>query len=132
MSLHRVLIVDDYPDAADIACTLLSLLGHECVAASTGQDALEIAAQFEPDIALLDIGLPDLSGYDLARALRQRSGARPLYLAAITGWGTAADRARALEAGFDDHVTKPADSQKLREILRRAEEQGSRQGPANG
>jgi len=121
MARHRVLIVDDYPDAADIACMLLGLLGHECRAASCGRDALDVAAQFEPDIVLLDLGLPDVSGYEVARELRRMRGDRPLYLAAITGWGSDEDRARALAAGFDQHLLKPADYAKLRDVIVRAE-----------
>lgn len=118
---HRVLIVDDYPDAAEIACTLLSLLGHDCRAASCGKDALAEAVVFIPDVALLDIGLPDMNGYDLARSLRALLAGRSLYIAAVTGWGQAKDRAHAFEAGFDQHVLKPADVGKLQDILRRAE-----------
>lgn len=121
MAKHRVLIVDDYPDAAEIACTLLSLEGHDCRSASSGGDAIAEAREFAPDIAILDIGLPDLSGYEVARVLRELAGERPLYIAAITGWGQPADRARAFAAGFDHHVVKPADRTKLREILDRAE-----------
>ncbi len=118
---HRVLIVDDYPDAAEIACTLLALLGHECRAVSCGKDALAEAVVFVPDVALLDIGLPDMNGYDLARSLRALLAGRQLYIAAITGWGQATDRTRALESGFDHHVLKPADVSKLRDILVRAD-----------
>ncbi len=119
MSKHRVLIVDDYPDAAEIACTLLGHLGHECRAASCAREALEEASRFDPDIALLDLGLPDVSGYDLARELRELAHGRPLYLAAISGWPE--DRERTRKAGFDQYVLKPADSYKLRDVLARAE-----------
>lgn len=121
MAKHRVLIVDDYPDAAEIACMLLGMLGHECRAAANGKDALDVASRFEPDIVLLDLGLPDVSGYEVARELRRMRGGQPLYLAAITGWGTDEDRARAIEAGFDQHVLKPADYAKLRDVIVRAE-----------
>lgn len=120
MAKHRVLIVDDYPDAAEIASLLLNMQGHECRAACCGRDALVEAARFVPDVALLDLCLPDVSGYELARELR-RIVRGPLYLAAITGWGNDADRARAYAAGFDQHVLKPADTVKLREVLARAE-----------
>ncbi len=120
MAKHRVLIVDDYPDAAEITSLLLHILGHDCRAVSCGRDALVEAAQFRPNIALLDLCLPDLSGYELARELR-RIVPGPLYLAAITGWGNEADRQRAYAAGFDQHVLKPADTMKLREVLERAE-----------
>lgn len=122
MSKHRVLVVDDYPDAAEISCTLIEMMGHECRTAVSGAQALDEARSFQPDIAILDIGLPDLSGYELARALRSDAAGRPLYLAAMTGWGQPEDRARAFAAGFDTHVLKPADAQKLREILKAADE----------
>jgi CheY-like chemotaxis protein len=117
----RVLVVDDYPDAAESACMLLGLLGHDCRAATCGEEALMEAARFEPDIAILDIGLPDLSGFELARELRKQSGGRPLYLAAVTGWGQPEDRIRAFTAGFNHHVLKPADQSKLKTILELAE-----------
>lgn len=117
----RVLVVDDYPDAAASACMLLDLLGHDCRTALCGMDALVEAARFEPDIAILDIGLPDLSGFELARELRKRSAGRPLYLAAVTGWGQPEDRIKALTAGFNHHVLKPADHDKLKTIVELAE-----------
>jgi len=119
---HRVLVVDDYVDAAEVTCMLLSILGHDCRNAATGGAALDEAARFEPHIVILDIGLPDISGYDVARELRIRAAGRPLYLAAVTGWGQPEDRARALEAGFDQHVLKPTDVAKLRSILTIAEQ----------
>jgi two-component system, OmpR family, response regulator len=114
--MRRVLVVDDYPDAAEIACLLLESLGHECRAATTGAGALAEAERFDPQIVILDIGLPDISGYDVARELRRRCGAG-IYLAAVTGWGQPADRVRAFAAGFDLHVLKPADGMKLRGII---------------
>jgi CheY-like chemotaxis protein len=117
---RRVLVVDDHPDSADIACTLLALYGHEARAATNGTQALAIAAELDPEIAILDIGLPDLSGYELARILRERYAGKPLYLAAVTGWGQPEDKARAFAAGFDHHVLKPADGAKILDILERA------------
>jgi len=116
----RVLVVDDYPDSAEAASLLLTLHGHECRTATTGQEALEKAAEFDPDVVILDIGLPDITGYEVARTLRARAGTRSLYLAAVTGWGQPEDRAKAFAAGFDHHVTKPADLQKLSLIVRLA------------
>jgi DNA-binding response OmpR family regulator len=121
MVKHRVLVVDDYPDAAETTCILLSLLGHDCRFATCAEDALIEAGRFEPDVAILDIGLPDLSGFDLARELRQRFAGKPLYLAALTGWGQPEDRVKAFAAGFDHHVLKPADQQKLQAIIELAE-----------
>jgi len=118
---HRVLVVDDYPDSAEASCALLSLLGQDCRFATCGKEALIEAAQFSPDIAILDIGLPDLSGFDLARQLRRQFAGRSLYLAAITGWGQPEDRVKAFAAGFDYHVLKPTDRQKLSTILELAD-----------
>lgn len=117
-------MVDDYPEAADTACILLSLLGHECRAVTCGKDALAELNRFEPDVAILDIGLPDLSGYELARELRRRLDGKPLFIAAVTGWGQPQDRAKALAAGFDHHVLKPADQRKLMAIMELAAKPG--------
>lgn len=113
----RILIVDDYPTTAEISSAYFEALGHECRSATSGTEALEVAAIFDPHVVILDIGLPDLSGYDVARALRARANGRRLHLAAVTGWGTSHDRVRAFEAGFDQHILKPADGAKLRSIL---------------
>lgn len=126
----RVLVVDDYPDSAEAASMLLTLYGHECRTATTGQEALDQAAAFDPDIVILDIGLPDITGYEVARTLRARAGARSLYLAAMTGWGQPEDRAKAFAAGFDHHVTKPADLQKLSLIVALADQRRAEQPPA--
>ncbi len=120
----RVLIVDDFPDSAEVSAMLLELFGHECRTAITGQDALTQAAAFDPDIVILDIGLPDISGYDVARTLRAQARDRPLYLAAVTGWGQPEDRVRALAAGFDLHVLKPTDGAKIQSILSLAAQAG--------
>ena len=125
MMRARVLIVDDYPDAAEAASMLITLYGHECRTATSGQDALAQAATFDPEIVILDIGLPDISGYEVARMLRGRPGGRSLYLAAVTGWGQPEDRARALAAGFDQHVLKPTDAAKIKAILQLAAERAS-------
>lgn len=122
----RVLVVDDYPDSAEISAMLLELFGHECRTATSGRDALAQAATFDPDIVILDIGLPDISGYDVARALRAQVRARPLYIAAVTGWGQPEDRVRALAAGFDLHMLKPTDGAKIQSILSLAAQAGVR------
>jgi DNA-binding response OmpR family regulator len=111
-----VLVVDDYPDAADATCMLFARLGHECRPATSGERALHEDEVFHPDVVLLDIGLPDLSGYEVARMLRQRHG-RDVYLAALTGWGQPEDRARAIGAGFDQHIVKPATANVLRALI---------------
>ena len=112
----RVLVVDDHPDSADASCLLLSALGHECRPAVTGENALAEVERFHPDVVICDIGLPDISGYDIARTLRSRHGSA-LYLAALTGWDQPAARARALAAGFDEHLIKPASARALRAVM---------------
>ena len=113
---RRVLVVDDNEDAADSLATLLDVVGYQVRVAYDGPEAIEAADDFRPDAALLDIGLPNLSGYDIARHIRDTRGARVL-LVAITGWGAEEDRRRAREAGFDHHFTKPADFERLVGLL---------------
>ena len=103
---HRILIVDDDPDSVEALCTLLRRLGHECRSALGGRVAITVAEAFDPDVAFVDLQLPDVDGYEVARALRARGA--PLHLAALTGWCRVADRTRALAAGFDEHLAKPA------------------------
>jgi DNA-binding response OmpR family regulator len=120
VKVRRVLVVDDHLDSADMLCMMLRAFGHECRAATRGARGLEIAREFRPEIAMLDIGLPDVSGYDLARSIRAELGTS-VYLTAITGWGEASDHERALQAGFDRHVTKPANGEIIRDVLASAE-----------
>lgn len=116
---HRVLVVDDHPDTAKSICRLVTLLGYECTAAISGREALERADTCRPDIGFFDIGMPDLSGYELARLLR-RTQSTPMFLAAITGWDEARDAQRAYAAGFDHHVIKPIGVDVIRGLLDRA------------
>ena len=121
----RVLVVDDNEDAANSLATLLEVMGYEVRTAYDGPEAIEAADEFRPAVALLDIGLPRLSGYDIARHVREQRG-RDVLLVAITGWGQEDDRRRAREAGFDHHFTKPADFGKLLELIdRELKERGS-------
>ena len=110
---ERFLVVDDNTDAAESLGTLLELLGHDVRIAFDGRTALETAHDFRPDVALLDIGLPHLSGYEVAQAIRSQPWGQGVYLIAITGWGQAEDKRRAFAAGFDCHLTKPIDSTML-------------------
>lgn len=112
----RILVVDDNEDAANSLATLLEVMGYQVRTAYDGPEAIEAADDFMPAVALLDIGLPRLSGYDIARHVRQRRGSDVL-LVAITGWGQEEDRRRAREAGFDHHFTKPADFEVLLELI---------------
>lgn len=114
---RRVLIVDDNQDAANSLATLLSHLGHETVALYSARQVLEQVGSFKPDVALLDIGLPELHGYELARQLRTRPELAHVRLVALTGYGQPEDRRRALEAGFDDHLVKPVDLTAIHRVL---------------
>jgi len=105
----RILVVDDNEDAAEILAEALRDVGHDVRVAADGPSALVAAAEFVPEIVLLDIGLPVMDGYEVARQLRQRTEPRPPRLVAVTGYGQDKDRALALEAGFDDHIVKPVD-----------------------
>jgi CheY-like chemotaxis protein len=86
--------------------------------AYTGEEALTTAKNWGPDVVLLDIGMPDMTGYEVARAIRETDWGRTMHLVAITGWGQAEDKARASAAGFDQHLTKPVDPEKVEELLR--------------
>ncbi len=117
----RILVVDDNQDAADSMARLLDLDGHETRVARDGLQAVEAAAQWTPDVVLLDIGLPEIDGYEAARRIRaQRHGVEGVMLIAITGWGQDEDRRRSREAGFDAHLTKPVDYADLKKLLARA------------
>ena len=106
---HRILVVDDNRDAAESLAVLLSLTGDETRVAYDGLEALETAAEFKPDAILLDIGLPKLNGYEVARKIRQAPGGDKVLLIALTGWSLDADRRRSIAAGFDEHFIKPMD-----------------------
>jgi PAS domain S-box-containing protein len=114
---RRVLIVDDNVDGAESLATLLVIHGHTVRTAPDGPSALASAEEFRPDVILLDIGLPGLNGYEVARRLRSRPESRGVRLVALTGWGQAADRERSRDAGFDLHVVKPVDPAELFRIL---------------
>jgi signal transduction histidine kinase/ActR/RegA family two-component response regulator len=114
---RRVLIVDDNADSANSLAALLQLDMHEAEAVFTAHAALSLAVAFKPDIVLLDIGLPDMDGYEVARRLRALPGLHAVRLVALTGYGQAEDRQRAREAGFDDHLVKPIDFMALERTL---------------
>jgi CheY-like chemotaxis protein len=114
----RVLVVEDNSDAAASLELLLGLLGHEVRVARTGADGIAAAAAFKPDLVLSDIGLPGgVDGFGVARALRASQDGHAPYLAALTGYGQPEDRAKALDAGFDVHLTKPVDRAALEQVF---------------
>lgn len=119
-SAVRVLIVDDNIDATTSLSYVLTLAGYQARVAHDGNQALAIADEVHPNVVLLDIGLPGISGHEVARRLRAQSGGTNLTLIAITGWGQEGDRAKSLEAGFDEHLTKPIDPETLLQRLSRA------------
>jgi signal transduction histidine kinase len=117
---RRILLADDNRDAADSLAVLLKLAGHEVRVAYLGRDALALALEFHPDTAVLDIGMPDLSGYEVAAGMRRQPGGDRIRLIALTGWGQENDRRRAKEAGFDLLLVKPVDPDHLQESLNAA------------
>ena len=114
---RRILVADDNNDALESLATLLQLSGHEVYTAANGAVALESAEQHRPEVALLDIGMPKLDGYEVARRIRAQPWGQRITLVALTGWGQDSDRSRSQEAGFDSHLVKPLDLDKLTELL---------------
>jgi signal transduction histidine kinase len=114
---RRILVADDNNDALESLATLLQLSGHEVYTAANGAMALESAEQHRPEVALLDIGMPKLDGYEVARRIRAQPWGQRITLVALTGWGQDSDRKRSQEAGFDSHLVKPLDLDKLTELL---------------
>jgi DNA-binding response OmpR family regulator len=112
----RVLVVDDNVDAADSLALLLDTFDMEVATAHGGREAVEVARRFAPDAVLLDLGLPDVGGLEVARQLRQALGEKVL-LVAITAWGRPEDLRRTWEAGFDRHFLKPAEPQQVLKLL---------------
>jgi PAS domain S-box-containing protein len=117
---RRILVVDDNEDAANTLALLLRLAGHDVNTAHGGQAALTLAEALHPEFVLLDIGMPDLDGYEVARRLRATDWGKSLRLIALTGWGQDDDKRRALAAGFDHHLTKPVDPRELDSLLSQA------------
>ncbi len=110
---RRVLIVDDNGDAAEMLALLVRAAGHQVLVAPDGPHALAAAAEFLPEVAILDIGLPVMDGYELAGRLREQLGARAPRMVAVTGYGQEHDRERSAAAGFAEHLVKPVDGPAL-------------------
>jgi two-component system CheB/CheR fusion protein len=114
---RRVLVVDDNEDAAEMLALVLRKHGHTVELAFNGEDALELAAVSHPEVVLLDIGLPGIDGYEVARRLRASPSAVRPVLVAVSGYGQPADRLRSREAGFDHHLVKPVAMERLLPLL---------------
>jgi len=117
---RRIMIVEDHRDAAEMLAMVLTSLSHQVHIAADGHAALQAVGQFRPDMMLIDIGLPGMSGYDLAERIRSDRSLGPMFLVALTGYGGTDDRERALKCGFDRHIVKPIDDRSLDELLRDA------------
>jgi len=117
----RVLVVEDDFDTAEMLSVTFRMFGSEATAATRGIEALRIARELDPHLILLDIGLPDISGFEVVRQLRADSVTASRFIVAVSGWGHARDIALAAEAGFDAHYTKPIDLAKIRHIIQAAE-----------
>lgn len=113
----RVLVVDDYADAADLLAEALSFAGYEVSTANDGPAAIELAAQRPHGAAFVDIGMPDMDGYEVARQLRAQPSGRDMYLVALTGHSGDTEKRRSAEAGFDLHLVKPVDVTSVATLL---------------
>jgi CheY-like chemotaxis protein len=124
----RILVVDDNHDAADSLGALLEILGATIAVAHDGEGALKSVETHRPDIVFLDIGMPRMDGYEVARRIRARPDGHRIYLVALTGWGQDKDRLKSEAAGFDRHMVKPADIASLESLLQSAGATASRAG----
>jgi len=125
---RRVLVVDDNADAAAMLSALIKALGHEVMTVHDGAEAIRVSEGFRPEFIMLDIGMPGMSGFEVARRLRERSRSPVPLIVAITGWGKPDDQLRAREAGFDVHLVKPVEESQLRQVLDLNEEHAPREG----
>ena len=114
---RRILIVDDNRDGAESLGMLLESLGHQIYVAHSGEEAMKVASEWLPDVGILDIGMPDLSGYEVAERIRSEAWGETIQLIAVTGWGQESDRRLAFAAGFDHHLTKPVSVRQLTELF---------------
>ena len=114
---RRILVVDDNEDAAEMLSIVLRQSGYQTQSAYRGRSAIAAVDEWAPQVVILDIGLPDMNGYEVARQLRNGGGPEGLQLIALTGWGTHEDKRKAMDAGFDVHLTKPVDAVELQRVL---------------
>ena len=114
----RILVVDDNHDSAASLSALLRLLGYEACAVYDGFEALEKVESFRPDVVVLDIGMPGMNGYELARRLRTRPALQGILIVAVTGYGQARDRLLSFEAGINHHLVKPLNTEVLLKLIK--------------
>lgn len=114
---RRVLVVDDNEDAAESLAALLRIFGHEVGVALDGEQALELAPRLQPDVVLLDVGMPRMDGHEVARRMRAEPWGNALRIIALSGFGDGGDRLRSREAGCDDHLVKPVSPADLQHVL---------------
>ncbi len=126
----RVLIVDDNVDAAETLAMMLELLGQQTRQAHEGVGAIKAAQEYQPELIFMDIGLPGLSGHEVAAKLRGELGMRDTFIVALSGYGTDEDRRKSMRAGFDSHLVKPLDPSALPEILAQADRRREKVGSA--
>ena len=122
---HRVLLVDDNADSTEPLSLLLQTRGHETRISTDGEEAIALADDFRPDCVVLDLGLPRMDGYEVARRLRERPYGGDIVLVALTGWAGKDIRSKAAEAGFDYHLVKPVNWEELEKIVESAVRQST-------
>jgi CheY-like chemotaxis protein len=115
---HRILLVDDDPDSSEPLSLLLQSKGHETRVATDGAQAISVADEFKPNCVLLDLGLPKMDGYEVARRLRDRPYGSDVVIVALTGWAGREIRTKAAAAGFDYHIVKPVNWDEVEKIVR--------------
>jgi CheY-like chemotaxis protein len=113
----RILLVDDNADALDALHLLLELEGHDVIAARSGREAVKVAAKELPEVGIIDIGMPEMDGFEVARTIRANAALANMFLIALTGYSSESDKSRALAAGFDYHLTKPVSMERLTDVL---------------
>jgi CheY-like chemotaxis protein len=117
MAATRVLVIDDNTDGAQSLAMVLEICGHDVRVAHDGQAGLAAAAEFIPEVVVLDIAMPGMNGYEVARSLRANPRLQGAYLIALTGFGKPSDEARSNAAGFDEHLTKPVEPERLLSLI---------------
>lgn len=113
----KILMIDDNQDFAEIMCELMEMLGHEASFATKGSEGIVKAKQFQPDVIICDIGLPEMNGYEVAQLIRSDHGLKDIFLIALSGYTSQDDHARSMAAGFDRHLAKPVDIDIIENIL---------------